>query len=63
MPPLSANSGKDSWAFWMSRVVPMTLWPALRVSEASDLPRPDEAPVMSQVDGRAGGIFVDDFCC
>ena len=43
-------------------MVPMTLWPALRFSRASDLPRPDEAPVMSQVDGRDGGIFVDEVC-
>ena len=41
-------------------MVPITLWPALRVSRASDLPKPDDAPVISQVDGRAAAISVDE---
>ena len=63
MPPLAANSGKDSWAPLTLRVVPITLWPALRVSRASDLPKPDDAPVISQVDGRAAAISVDEVRC
>ena len=63
MPPLPAKFGQDSLALRISRVVPITLWPALRVSKASDLPKPDEAPVISQVDGRAAAIVVDELCC
>lgn len=62
MPRLPAKSGKDSLALWISRVVPITLWPTLGVSKAIDLPKPDEAPVISQVDGCAAAISVDGMC-
>ena len=56
MPPFAANSGNDSFALRRSRLVPITLWPALRASRARDLPKPEDAPVISQVDGRAAAI-------
>lgn len=43
------NSGKDLWAFGTSREVPMTLWPEFKAANARDLPKPEEAPVMSHV--------------
>lgn len=49
MPPLAEKSEKLISALLTSRVVAITLLPAFRASEAMDLPRPDEAPVISQV--------------
>lgn len=57
MPPLVENSGKEVSVFAILRVVPMTLWQAWRASRASDLPNPEEAPVISQVKGGVGAIF------
>lgn len=60
MPPFVTKSGKVDLALEMSRVVPITLQPRLRASRAIDLPNPEEAPVINQMEGSAA-VMMDGY--
>ena len=66
MPPSSAIWGL-AWAAVVGlRAVARTLWPAWRAQRARAVPRPEEAPVMSQVWDMVGwmmGWMVEVGCC
>ena len=59
MPPSPSTSFTSAGLLEGFREVAMTLWPALRAMCASEVPKPEEHPVMSQTRGLFGeGILI-----